>query len=172
MSALGQWWISSPLQEVIQTSNPTESLHATVWRRAPKSKHSGKKTAELAVALAVMQHNKVATALVDAVDSLGVSPGAEVVRVASLYETANSQPCHKAVSKTKALGKLQLGVWQEAKGGLYESEAPWAVCHTVSVLSPVTLTCVNYKLFPYKYWIWFTHFHYIFTICCWYKKQS
>ncbi|KAK2193775.1 hypothetical protein NP493_5g02050 [Ridgeia piscesae] len=58
-------------------------------------------------------HNKVATALVDAVDSLGVSPGAEVVRVASLYETANSQPCHKAVSKTsrkmKALGKLQLG---------------------------------------------------------------
>ena len=121
MSALGQWWISSPLQEVIQTSNPTESLHATVWRRALKSKHSGKKTAELAVALAVMQHNKVATALVDAVDSLGVSPGAEVVRVASLYETANSQPCHKAVSKTsrkmKALGKLQLGVWQEAKGG-------------------------------------------------------
>jgi hypothetical protein len=102
------------LQEVIQTSNATESLHATVWRRTPKSKHSGKKTAELAVALAVMQHNKVATALVDAVDSLGVSPGAEVVRVASLYETANSQPCHKAVSKTsrkmKALGKLQLGV--------------------------------------------------------------
>ena len=60
------------------------------------------------------QHNKVATALVDAVDSLSVSPGAEVVRVASLYETANSQPCHKAVSKTsrkmKALEKLQLGV--------------------------------------------------------------
>ena len=110
-----------PLQEVIQTSNPTESLHATVWRRAPKSKHRGKKTAELAVALAVMQHNKVATALVDAIDSLGVSPVAEVVRVASLYETANSQPCHKAVSKTsrkmKALGKLQLGVRQEAKGG-------------------------------------------------------
>ena len=80
-----------------------------------------KKTAELAVALAVMQHNKVATALVDAIDSLGVSPVAEVVRVASLYETANSQPCHKAVSKTsrkmKALGKLQLGVRQEAKGG-------------------------------------------------------
>ena len=68
-----------------------------------------------------MQHNKVATALVDVVDSLGVSPGAEIVRVASLYETANSQPCHKAVSKTsrkmKALGKLQLGVRQEATGG-------------------------------------------------------
>ena len=57
-------------------------------------------------------------------------------------------------------------------GGLYESEAPWAVCHTVSMLSPVTLTCVNYIFFPYKYWIWFTHFHYIFTTCCWYKKNS
>ena len=67
---------------------------------AVKSKHIGKKTAELAVALAVIQHNKVATALVDDVDSLGVSPGAEVVRVASLYETANSQPFHKAVYKT------------------------------------------------------------------------
>ena len=82
----------------------------------------------MAVALAVMQHNKGASALVDAVDSLGVSPGAEVVRVASLYETANSQPCHKAGSKTsrkmKALGKLQLGVRQEAKGGSMSLKLP------------------------------------------------
>ena len=80
----------------LHTPNASESLHATVWRRAPKSKHSGKKTAEMGIALAVMQHNKVATALVDAVDGLGVSPGAEVVRVASLCGMANSQPCHKA----------------------------------------------------------------------------
>ena len=104
--------------------------------------------------LSFIQH-KVATALVDVVDSLGVSPGAEVVRVASVYETANRQPSHKAVSKTsrkmKALEKLQLGVQQEATGGDSESGAPRAVCHTVSVLSPVTLTCVNYRFFPYKY---------------------
>ena len=39
----------------LQTSNANESLHSTVWKRAPKSKYCGKKTTEIAVALAVMQ---------------------------------------------------------------------------------------------------------------------
>ncbi|KAI0232739.1 hypothetical protein LSAT2_016950 [Lamellibrachia satsuma] len=46
-----------------QTSNVNESLHATVWKRAPKSKYCGKKTTEIAVALAVMQYSKGAGAL-------------------------------------------------------------------------------------------------------------
>ena len=115
----------------LQTSNANESLHATVWRRAPKSKYCGKKTAEMAVALAVMQYNKGATALVDAVDSLGVSPGSEVVRVASRINVVRVRKADHATrqaSKTsrerKALEKLQLGVHQEAtEGNLYESGA-------------------------------------------------
>ena len=75
----------------------------------------------MAVALAVMQHNKGATALVDAVDSLGVSPGAEVVRVASLYETANSQPCHKAgiqdIQEEEGSGEAAAGSATGGHGG-------------------------------------------------------
>ena len=115
----------------LQTSNANESLHATVWRRAPKSKYCGKKTAEVAVALAVMQYNKGATALVDAVDSLGVSPGPEVVRVASRINVVRvrkadqaTRQASKTSRKRKALEKLQLGVHQEAReGNLYESGA-------------------------------------------------
>ena len=139
----------------LQTSNANESLHATVWRRAPKSKYCGKKTAEMAVALAVMQYNKGATALgvmqynkgatalgvmqynkgatalVDAVDSLSVSPGSEVVRVVSRINVMRLRKANhatKQASKTsrkrKALEKLQLGVQQEAtEGKLYESGA-------------------------------------------------
>ena len=151
----------------LQTSNANESLHATVWRRAPKSKYCGKKTAEMAVALAVMQYNKGATALVDAVDSLGVSPGSEVVRVASRINVVRvrkadhaTRQASKTSRKRKALEKLQLGVHPEAtEGNLYESGAHSTVRGTVSVLSPVTVTCIHYNFFsPYKYLIWFTPF--------------
>ena len=70
--ALGQPRPAFPFRN-LQTSNANESLHSTVWKRAPKSKYCGKKTTEIAVALAVMQYNKGAGALADAVSSLGVS---------------------------------------------------------------------------------------------------
>ena len=63
------------------TSNANESLHSTFWRRAPKAKYCGKKTTEIAVALAVMSYNKGAGALSDAISSLGVSPGKTLLRV-------------------------------------------------------------------------------------------
>ena len=42
----------------LQTLNANECLHSTVWRMAPKSKYCGRKTVEIAVALAVIQYNK------------------------------------------------------------------------------------------------------------------
>ena len=51
----------------LQTSN--KCLHSLVWRRVPKAKYCGKKTIEIAVALVVLQFNKGASALADAVTS-------------------------------------------------------------------------------------------------------
>ena len=119
----------------LQTSNANESLRATVWRRAPKSKHSGKKTAEIATALAVMQHNKEATALVDTVDSLSVSPGSEVVRIVSCINVVRlrkadhaTKQASKTSRKRKALEKLQLGVQQEVTEGISMSPELTELC--------------------------------------------
>ena len=55
------------------------------------------------------------------------------------------------VQEDEGSGEAAAGSVTGGQGGDSESEAPRAVCHTVSVLSPVTLTCVNYIFFPYKY---------------------
>ena len=71
----------------LQTSNVNECLHSLVWRRAPKAKYCGKKTIEIAAALAVLQFNKGASALADAVVSLGASPGISLTTVASTIDS-------------------------------------------------------------------------------------
>ena len=59
----------------LQTSNANESLHSTLWQRAPKSKYCGRKTVETATALAIMQFNKGSTGLIEAAECVGVPSG-------------------------------------------------------------------------------------------------
>ena len=111
----------------LQTSNANESLHSTVWKRAPKSKYCGKKTIEIAVALAVMQYNKGAGALVDAVSSLGVSPGKPLVIVGEKLDAIRIRKAEAATKsetktsrKRRAMEKLREDVQLVAsEGSLY-----------------------------------------------------
>ena len=52
------------------TSNANESLHAVIWRRAPKAGFSYRKTVEMAVALGAAQLTKGAHVLVDATEAV------------------------------------------------------------------------------------------------------
>ena len=113
----------------LQTSNANESLHSTIWRRAPKSKYCGKKTTEIAVALAVMSYNKGAGALSDAVSSLGVSPGKTLLHVAAQLDAIRLRFADKAAlaetktsRKRRAMQKLQHNVKLVASEGvLYDA---------------------------------------------------
>jgi hypothetical protein len=78
----------------------------------------------------------------------------------------------KTSRKMKALGKLQLGVRQEAKGGTLWVWSSLSCVPFSQRAFTSDLNLCKLKKNPYKYWILFTHFHYIFTTCCWYKKQS
>ena len=113
----------------LQTSNANESLHSAIWRRAPKSKYCGKKTTEIAVALAVMSYNKGAGALSDAVSSLGVSPGKTLLHVAAQLDAIRLRFADKAAlaetktsRKRRAMQKLQHNVKLVAyEGVLYDA---------------------------------------------------
>ena len=112
----------------LQTSNANESLHSTVWKRAPKSKYCGKKTVDIAVAMAVMQFNKGADALLDAVDSLGLQAGIMLQNLASKLDARRIKDSDKASlqetkmsRKRKSLAVLQRENQKKTQeGGLYE----------------------------------------------------
>ena len=113
----------------LQTSNVNECLHSLVWRRAPKAKYCGKKTIEIAAALAVLQFNKGASALADAVVSLGASPGISLTTVASTidsqrlrYAKISAKTESKTTRKRAVLEKMRKEQRMEAaEGGLYEA---------------------------------------------------
>ena len=107
------------------TSNANESLHSTVWRRAPKAKYCGKKTTEIAVALAVMSYNKGPGALSDAISSLGVSPGKTLLRVTAQLDALRLRVAEKAAQtatktsrKRRAMQKLQHDIKMVASEGV------------------------------------------------------
>ena len=113
----------------LQTSNVNECLHSLVWRRAPKAKYCGKKSIEMAVALAVLQFNKGASALSDAVVSLGASPGITLTMVASSIDSERLRFA-KISAKTESKTTRKRGVLEKmrkeqrleaAEGGLYEA---------------------------------------------------
>ena len=113
----------------LQTSNVNECLHSLVWRRAPKAKYCGKKSIEMAVALAVLQFNKGASALSDAVVSLGASPGISLTTVASSIDSERLRFA-KIAAKTESKTTRKRGVLEKmrkeqrleaAEGGLYEA---------------------------------------------------
>ena len=117
----------------LQTSNVNECLHSLVWRRAPKAKYCGKKTIEIAVALAVLQFNKGASALADAVVSLGASPGISLTTVASTIDSQRLRYA-KISAKTESKTTCKRGVLEKmrkqqrmeaAEGGLYEAGGHW-----------------------------------------------
>ena len=113
----------------LQTSNVNECLHSLVWRRAPKAKYCGKRTIEMAVALAVLQFNKGASALADAVVSLGASPGISLTTVASTIDSErlrfakiSAKTESKTTRKRAVLEKMRKEQRMEAaEGGLYEA---------------------------------------------------
>lgn len=108
----------------LRTSNPNESLHATVWKRAPKAKYCGRKTVETAAALAVMQYNKGGTGLADAVECLGVDAGTALGALTKkrdhvrLYQAERkSSQESKAQRKQRSILRLRRDESQERQEG-------------------------------------------------------
>ena len=142
------------------TSNANESLHSTVWRRAPKEKYCGKKTTEIAVALAVMSYNKGAGALSDAISSLGVSPGKTLLRVTAQLDALRlrvadkvAQTATKTSRKRRAMQKLQHDIKMVASEGVvYDAGGHWPfelnfVCYFVlRILANPTLSILLFYI--------------------------
>ena len=113
----------------LQTSNANKRLHSLVWRRAPKEKYYGKKTAEIAVVLVVLRFHKGAGALAAVVNGLGVSPGTTLMTVASTIDAMRLRfASHAAQTETKSTRtrKAMEKIKQEqhmtaAEGRLYEA---------------------------------------------------
>ena len=115
------------------TSNANESLHAVIWRRAPKAVYSSRKTVEIAVALGVTQFNKGAQVLVDATEA--VIPQAsssrqlsvladrmDTIRLRKADDSAKLET--KSNRKRKVLLKMQAEAKKsEEEGHLYDPGA-------------------------------------------------
>ncbi len=111
------------------TSNNNESIHASVWKRAPKSKYCGRKTIEIP-ALAFMQFNGGAEALLKVVDSLGVVPGETLAKVTSRLDVTRLRKADKAAhNESKTIKKrVTMKLEEECKktveeGHLYKAGA-------------------------------------------------
>ncbi len=114
-------------------SNANESLHAVIWRRAPKAVFSSRKTVDIAVALEIVQFNKGAQMLIDAttavvpqagpsrqLSALAVKMDHERLRQADAAATLES----KSSRKRRALLKVQADDKQaEEEGHLYNPGA-------------------------------------------------
>ena len=115
------------------TSNANESLHAVIWRRAPKAVYSSRKTVEIAVAMGVVQFNNGSDMLVKAAEAVAPQAGSSSqlsmlakrqdrsrlrkAEVAAKLETRSSR-------KRKALQRMQADNKQsEEEGHLYDPGA-------------------------------------------------
>lgn len=115
------------------TSNANESLHAAVWKRAPKATFSSRNTVEIAIALGITQFNKGAKAMVEAAEAVfpQAGPSHQLSALAERIDKARLRKADTAAKeetkssrKRKALLKVHDDDKQaEEEGHLYNPGA-------------------------------------------------
>ena len=115
------------------TSNANESLHAVIWRRAPKALYSSRKTVEIAVAMGVVQFNKGSDMLLKAVEAVApqAGPGSQLCVLAERQDRSRLRKAEvvarvetRSNRKRKALLKMQADDRKsEEEGHLYDPGA-------------------------------------------------